>query len=266
MRELSGSNTRTQHSSLRVALAIAAATLSLILAHGITPLAAQAHPAGNTHVMYSCTSHCYGTTNFYLQKAIDGGSTNITVEQMTCTGCENCPLNQYPYCVGFIDNEMWVQNNGATNWVEAGYTTYPSPAREDYFWADNDSNGYYEHDLQGVPAGDYGNSTNFYIDRYTSNEFQVVIESNNYYTSGLSTNNSMTPTNVVIGQEEHNIGTAMAYEAYYTFNAYIDSSQNFHYLTFRGTETHNNPPHEGWITYPSPTGAGSTGGEMWTYS
>jgi hypothetical protein len=217
---------------------------------------------------YSCAGDCHAI-NDWQNGTINGSATQISVVHLTCSPT---------YCSsgGFVDNEMWLQKLTSPNnppgyqcpcyWVEAGYSTYSNDhlTRVDYFWADKRPiYGYVEHDLASVPSGDYGNYASVYINRSSSSSFEVTINSPGYYFDGSSTNNSMSPNDINIGQELYGTNGALAPNADLIDNAYIDTSNNFYYQTTMGNRTEDGPPYAWWAIYPTPPNS-STGGDLVT--
>lgn len=215
--------------------------------------AAAARPA------YSCTPyHCFGEVTW--PGSNNGAHTTLGVVQLYCTpGATLCGQGW------FVDNEMWV-NAGSYYWVEAGYSTYSNDhaTSVDYFWADSRPNyGYFEHVLSSA-SSDYGNSVNLTIQRAGSRTFEVSLVSPNFSWVDYSTNNSMSPNSITIGQElnANSASGAWANTAVFTNNQYVNAYTNtFHYQSLNGNQNVQNPPHAGWLTYPSDS---STGGGFWT--
>ena len=148
---------------------------------------------------YSCTGpHCYGTS-VWSSTSYYGGSTNISVVNLSCTPSV-CGLD-----AGAVDNEMWLDGKvgQTTYWVEAGYSTYSTDHTTtiDYFWADSrPCCGYAEHVEGQVPSGDFGHNTSFQVYSLCCQEFQVEIYSPSVTYNGTSTSNSMAPSDVKIGR------------------------------------------------------------------
>jgi hypothetical protein len=224
----------------------------------------QVAKAAPARPLYACTYHCYGY-NDWPGGPINGSVTYIKIVQLSCsfTSCSNGP---------FIDNEMWLNDltnpNGACPcFVEAGYTTIAGShqTRYDYFWGDNRPTwGIFFHDLAQIPAGDYGNYTQFYINRSGSSSFQVYVASANYNATQYSTSNSMTPGDINIGSELYGTAGASAPTAHFIYNIWIDTSGVSHYQSVNGTLKYLNgpPPYRGWTTPPIYS---SSGGDLYTY-
>ena len=144
---------------------------------------------------------------------------------------------------------MWLVQPGSTQyWVEAGYATYSSAFSHtvQYFWADQrPSGGYNEHPLSSVASGDYGFPTYFNILYVGSNQYRVSIQG---YTSGshqyYSTNNTMQPTLIQMGQELAGSGSASApYAAFFGRYGYTTSGGSYALPLSDASKIHSDPPY-----------------------
>jgi len=146
---------------------------------------------------------------------------------------------------------MWLDGNQGAYWVEAGYATYATDHANnvEYFWADSRPNGggYSEHVEGLVPSGDYGKYTNFQIYQLCCNSFYVVMYSPSVTYNGTSTANSMSPSDVKIGQELFGLYGASAPTASFINNGYFDVNNNEHSYTTQGTYGGSSPPYKTWV-------------------
>lgn len=233
------------------------AALAMLSLFGIIGLA---YPA--SALAYSCPSSCYAGIDW--AGAVNGAATEVLVNNISA------PSGQR------LQNEQWLIDRATsactTNpyrscWVEGGYTVgsvwigyVGSPY---YFWADiRPGYPYAEHDIALVPSADVGSLVSVNIDRDTgvSNQFDVAFDSPNYYGGGQSTANTMSPTDIVIG-EELNGGSSGASSPLtgWNYNQWIDSGFVYHYQTADGSMVGpNNPPYGQWGVLPSQS---STGGQ-----
>ena len=223
---------------------------------------------------YSCgnpsSGHCYGITDWnWTGTAANGSSTKISIVNLNCAD----------YCNdGFIDDEMWLQQNGngacptGACWVESGYYHGSGVASTVYFWADSRPNGTFNlHFLSTVPTGDYSHTTTFTIvQTATWNQWEVVISDyvGNQWIN-YSTNNGMTPDEIIIGMELAGPGGMSAPRADFTYNQWHSSAGwNYQtsgtgYVPFHNAPSPNPPPYGG--TASSPNGSTNHGGDIYTY-
>lgn len=190
-----------------------------------------------------------------------GSATNITVVHLSClNGCSN----------GFVNDEMWLQQEGNTAcsgdlcWVEAGYIQ--GSGFEDYFWADNRPNGgFFYHELTEVPGADYGHATTFIINRTsTTTKWLVdIYDSAGNSWVNYSTNNSMAPNEIVIGQELAGGGGASAPRADFTHNVYYSGSGSAYQNNQGSGFVAARPPYGGIAAVPA--GNTNAGGDIYTY-
>lgn len=246
-------NTKALISVIAVAILLQTALFSF----SSTTIAAKA--------LYSCKYHCYGLVDWSKNQypSIDGGQTVISMVELSCSPSA-CGNANPPW---FIDNEMWLYGNGGQNyWVEDGYSTYSNghSTRIDYFWADSRPNGggYTEHDLATVPSGDFGHNSTFQIYGLCCSEYQVEIYSPSNIYNGTSTANSMSPTDVVIGQELFGTSGASAPTANFVDNEYINTSGGGVYFTTAPNPQQSSPVHAVWAVKPA---SGNSGGKLQTY-
>lgn len=221
----------------------------------LVPTTAHAATASNYSCGNTASLHCYARQD-WPGGPINGADTTISVVRMAGGN-------------GFVDNEMWVADCDPNNifctsphWIETGYIALYTGS-EQFFWSDlrpQDSN-LNQHLLGSIPSGDYGNTAYFEISRYTSNSFQVILSSPFVGMVNYSTNNSMTPGDILIGQELAGSSGASAPRAYYTDNQWIDTGNHYDYQASLGSYHGDNPPYVGWTTLPTKS---STGGVLWT--
>jgi hypothetical protein len=238
------------------------------------PIDAHADATAQTYICGTPQSnHCYGQT------AWAGGNyglwTDIWVTPISCNGVL-CATT------GFVDDEAWLTNADASNWVEAGYTTIPvlnvnSDAIFDftssqvYFWADQRPGaGFYVDLLGAVPGQDYGEYTHTVIlaNDPSSQSFNVIMWSEsgatNYWFESFP--NSMPVGQIIVGQELAGLGGAYADRAYFSHNAFATAplANNTFYGVFQSTDgvvTSLNPPYGSWYVHP---GYSLPGGEFTT--
>ncbi|HVU70210.1 MAG TPA: hypothetical protein VHD63_23980 [Ktedonobacteraceae bacterium] len=229
------------------------------------------HPKSN--------GHCYATRDW--PGATPGAFTNLSpYGSIYCGGCD-----------GFIDNELWLSDTTSSQcttqgcWVEAGIEAISSSDSYDctssgnavcLFWADSRPNGggFHHHALDWL--GDDGmdldpwyffvkirNNTN---NSASGNTWYVDVQS--YYNStlisddtGLSTNNNMTPRDIIIGSELDAIpGYAWAGENDFQYNQWLDTSGNWHEQTALPYDDGTDGPPDGWWTQ----NPNSTNGGIWS--
>lgn len=192
---------------------------------------------------YSCGdatsgTHCYGITTSvsgYYGMANDGlkaSRTNILVVPMQCNACGGINTTS-----GFIDNEMWLGDNhnpSQAYWVEVGYKTESNffSSWEEYFWADvrpvdKTVANLNFHNWGNIPSGDYQHTDTFYAwqDSQAVNQFDLAIHTTQGGSfTGASTNNTMAPSLIQMGQELAGNAGAYAPFANYTYRYYTNSS------------------------------------------
>jgi hypothetical protein len=235
-----------------VFVALALVTVALSLTQSFKPSVALA---------YTCVyDHCYGRvdwTGAFNGETWDasivhmsGGNSRITNE----TWVSDCD----PY---YFDNLDCTGPGRTPHWVETGYVSDSNG--EYYYWADQRpvDNTYHEHDLNQAGSCDYGNYTYFDIHRYTSSSFEIDISSCSYGVQAYSTNNTMSPSAILTGQELVGTSGASAPRAYFINNTWIGTDGVYHYWGSNGGIYGANPPSAGWSTLPSNS---STGGVLWT--
>ena len=228
--------------------------------------------------------HCYATVDW--SGPTPGAFTNLSpFGSMSCGSCG-----------GFIDNEMWLSDTTDSQcvndldegcWVEAGieaissadsYDCDPGITATCLFWADARPNGGGFHHHPGGIVGPDGTDLDlwyFFVtlrnndnNNATGTNWSVDIQG--YYndglvidTSGLSTNNSMTAQDIIIGSELGSVnGAASAGQNDFQYNMWLGSSGSWSEQTnqtaFNGT---NGPPNGWWIESPN-----SVTGGIWATS
>lgn len=238
----------------------------------IATVIAALHISGYTRIpnalAYSCSTaenpsgHCYEVQRW--PNPVTGSATNITVVHLSCVN--NC-------VDGFIDDEMWLQEFNNPNcttgncWVEAGYLI--GSASLEYFWADSRPNGgFFFHPITSVPGADFGHQTTFIINRTsTTTKWMVDI----YDGAGnswinYSTNNSMAPNQILVGQELAGAGGASAPRADFTHNVYYSGSGSAYQNSVGdGIITINGAPPPYAVMAARPAGNANSGGDIYTY-
>ena len=201
---------------------------------------------------YSCSIRCYGAVEW------DGGVTGSDVRISVV------PIYDNQSGGGHINNEMWLQDTihysnptyGAS-WIEIGYRS--TGGVESYFWAQirPQDSALYTQVLLTVPSGDYNSTPYFEIQRDTSSQFHMIINSPNYSFNGYSFANSMQPNLITTGQELSGASTASAYQASWTHSQYV-ASGGVHVYQFRDGdhEYSESPLLSWWASHPSPGGTG----------
>jgi hypothetical protein len=163
---------------------------------------------------YNCNDHCYGiaTTNI---SGIRGVEVDMDISRISC----NC------YNPSFVDNEVWLEASGGLYWVEVGYSTY-SPTSVKYFWADfRPGSVYHEHNPSGnIPSNDYGTTGYFQIYPSGTNAWFVLVDTQNTYWYGYSTSNTMSPSEIQMGQELAGTSGESAPYAAFTQRYYINQN------------------------------------------
>ena len=151
--------------------------------------------------------------------------------------------------------------------MEAGYQV--GSVSQFYFWADSRPNGgFFNHFVTYVPGVDYGHATTFVITRSNpTTTWQVnIYDSSGNSWLAYSTNNSMAPDEIIIGQEIAGSSGASAPVADFTHNVWFASSGS-HYQSNSGSGFHPSPagaPNKGVIAEP-PAGDSNAGGDIETY-
>lgn len=229
--------------------------------------------------------HCYNEV--YWIGSLPGSYTQL--EPYGALKCQNCS--------GFIDNEMWLadytssqcssSSNGAC-WIESGISTWPAnesnschPGTDStcLFWADNrpGSGGYHEHSLfnfgsDGVDLTPYSINVTLYNDAGSSYHGSTWDVSTSVFDNGSdvsdgfgqSTNNSMSPSYMIIGSELSNSG-ATAGNNYFDYSEWESGSGSWNYQKNAGDNGSTNSPPDGyWVTKPCSC-TGNTGGTYVTY-
>jgi hypothetical protein len=246
---------------------------SLAVSLSVTLLLALMYPA--EALAYSCggatSGHCAGLAQWYGYT--NGMASTITVTAISSGGDR-------------IQNAAWLedahtttcqQNGYGACWIEAGYVVggttqgyYSSPV---YFWADlRPGSIYFDHLLQTVPQGDYGQTLDVLIElQSTPGTWYVGMSSpgfNSDYSPSpqFSMNNSMVPDWIHVGQElagtQNNAGSPATD---WTYNQWMDNLGSYHFQTtdgWGGTPRSDNPPYASWAIPPSQS---STGGDLVAY-
>jgi hypothetical protein len=228
--------------------------------------------------------HCYATVDWYGPTV--AAFTNLSpYGSMSCGGCG-----------GFIDNEMWLSDTSSSQcvndssggcWVEAGIEAISSADSYDcqsgsnatcLFWADarpGTSGGFHHHSLYAV-GGDGTDLGPWYFYVYLQN-YSGVESGNTWFAevdayeygslvadwTQLSTNNQMTPLDIIVGSElAANNGDASASQNDFQYNQWMDSSDNWHEQTSLASNNGTNgPPYGSWTDLPN-----SVDGGIWTTS
>ncbi len=237
-----------------------AVALAALLAPGLLrPNAARAYECVNHDDRPG--NHCYGVTIWGSDEGrgtFAGGATTIQVPRMT-----------YNTDWQHITAEMWVVDGPTGGWIEIGVFTGRSldgsgNGSTVYFWADNRPNlGYIEHNLGNVPNGNYGYNTDveIYRDPYTANQYHLYMRSSAGDVQHLpvSTNNSMQPSHVHIGQELYGRDGGISGQGRWSYNKWIGSDMVRHYQGVNGNPRIDNPPFAGWGVNQAPSQTGTGG-------
>lgn len=137
-------------------------------------------------------------------------------------------------------------------WVEDGYWASSSfSSYQEYFWADHrpvDCGGCVNvHVFGPVPSDDYGYNPQFTIHYVGNNEYQVTVTSPHYAPNAYSTNNSMTPTLVQMGQELSGTSGASAPDARFSYRYYWDETGSYIAIDYSYGTTYDHPPYLGYV-------------------
>ncbi len=207
-----------------------------------------------TALAYSCNSHCYGLQIW--DGNVNGAQTQVTIANLSCTG--SCASG------GFIDDEMWLLDYHTkachldaffSCWVEAGYSN--DGAGTYHFWADvRPIDGkYHLHPL--MQASSY--PTVYTLEGVCCQQFEVGLiflypcRYGCRYTY-FSTQNSMSPDDIQIGQELLGTGGASASRADFSNNYWqgsINGGWNLQgYGNGPGVSDPNPPPYAAWVNPP----------------
>lgn len=259
---------------LEVRLLLTIVSMTSFLAFGIigvpTANAATSGVLIPSTTTYSCNAHCYGRDLW--PGGITGGATTITVNHMSSGD-------------GFVDDEIWVAqpNNSSGDcssnlnfcWVEAGYAAGGSNngASEYFFWADVrpcSCGGYHEHDSANLQSGDYGSVVNIGIYQASSSTWTVNVFGGATSITGTSIAQTMSPSNILIGQELAGTSGANAPTAHFTSNEWRNRSGIWSEQGVDGTLdpclanicTNVNPPWAGWVSGRDPHNY--SGGDFYT--
>lgn len=225
------------------------AQLSVLLI--LHPQIAHAAPSNSIspQISYNCFDpHCYGVNDWF-------GGTNGVFSAISVVHLSGADY--------LVDDEEWlftsnrmcaIDNQGDTAFcdVEAGYI-YRNGGNEAWFWVDIRPNGglYHEHDSPALASGDYGNVADMTINpNGTPGQWSVQIVGHSSSYGGTSTNDSIAPNAIQIGQELYGFGGANAPKALFQDNEWLSSSSGWYYQYVDGTIDYyrnpNNPPWAGW--------------------
>jgi len=236
---------RNRELQLRTVLAVTVLTLTLALST-VRPYRVAADTLAEP--TWNCILHCWGAIVW------NGGTSGI----YTSISVTSIYSNSQDY---FVNNEGWMANVDQGTWVEAGYKALYGERR--YFWedfrpGDINPNRYL---LAAVPSADIGGRVGITLSRTSSNSFDVILQSNTYTLRNYSTNNSMQPDSMQIGQEVFaQPGTTTAPEASWIYNQWREDNGTWHFQNRLQDDYRNNSPpiHSQWAQFP--TDAGSNGG------
>lgn len=224
----------------------------------------QPAPSGY-HCGTPCCGHCYAIAIFSDGKPkaypadqsseIFGYKTYINVTTGMASGD------------GFIDDEIWLKAFDGPGWIEAGYKT--DSLGQHYFWAENDETTgiFVQHFLGPIPQADVDNYVwieifNDGVPYTTSPLFSIVILGNATNSPTFfraSTSNAMWSTGqdkfaeVNFGQELQGSSGALANNAFFIHNSWMDSTGVWRVRTADTEVQINKPPYGGWIMTPSST-------------
>lgn len=214
---------------------------------------------------YQCGSpfsgHCFGT-NLWNGNT-NGVQTHLDIRQIDCTTCSYAT---------FVNVAQWYYTSNREYWIEVGYGSFNYPTeryntfnhRVSYYWTDvRPGWGYYEHEMEIVPAGDYG--PNKYVDveiqtTNTPNQYRVFLISPNYAPpTSYSTDNTMgLGYTIMVGGEVAGSHGAAIPDLYIYDNRWIDSAGNQHLQWEDGYSIFNpGPINSGWAFRPSQYRGGS---------
>ncbi len=260
---------------LEMRLLIAVVSLSCLIAFS-TMRIQTANAATTTQFVpattsYNCLAHCYGRDLWTFPGAITGGAVTITVN----------PMAQGD---GFVTNEMWVDQPNISSgdcanqvdncWVEAGYAAGGSSngAQEYFFWADVrpcSCGGYHEHDSANLLGGDYGNVVNVGIFSNGSSTWDINVFGAATSLSGVSTGQTMNPTEILQGQELVGLSGVNTPTAHLTDSEWRDTNGVWSVEGADGTLDpclngcpNINPPWSGWVKGSDPRNF--SGGDFYT--
>lgn len=220
-------------------------------------------PSAEAHPLYSCTGHCYAYVKW--SNAVDGASTYISVEFITCGSCN-----------GFVNNEIWYVGSSGTEacpssgcWVETGYSTWGNPnhhvapsctggVANCFFWAQDSSAGYEEHATANITQ--YGVLAPAEIQRNSSNHNNWDVYINGYHYTALNNHFGYGGTTAVIeiGEELYGTSGAASPRIDWEYNAWLGiNGSNYQYQHANGNvPPPNNPPYGKWETPPSSSSIG----------
>jgi len=163
---------------------------------------------------------------------------------------------------GFIDDEMWLTARDGPGWIEAGYMD-DTVLGEHYFWAENDeiTGIFVSHSLQAVPQADVGSYVAVEIfatgsDLTTSTSFTVNIRgvATNFSQTGITNAMWSASTDqfaeVHLGQELAGSQGALANDAFFVNNSWMDSGGHWRLQSATTTSSVDQPPYGGWVQDP----------------
>ena len=218
---------------------------------------------------YACgtpsAGHCYGNNRWTQPTEYFGAYTDVRQARMAC------PAG----CGGFVDNEIWMVDNGSPGcranrfgmcWVEAGSIALDGINSPVFFWADarpTNQSTFNLHLLGNVdPVGTQDHYMILKDGRVRPNSFLVFIYNDGLRTlyggaSTIPTGNPMAAHRIDIGQELAGTQFASADRADYTRNIWavgpLGPEYVFWYVrqTAPGLVGSANPPTASWTISPA---------------
>ncbi len=159
-----------------------------------------------------------------------------------------------------INNTIWLVDTTSNYWVEAGYRS--NLGITNYYWGDVRPSDpmYRRHLMTQIPGQHYGSGLDINISRENDNTSFVAafhVNAVGYSSYNYSTNNTMIPGHIDIGQELSGTTGSHADPAAFTYNQWQTSDGYYHMQTDNGYTTYVGGPPQGYFSeYPSASAIG----------
>lgn len=232
---------------IRVVSVLGAIWLVIMACGGQTVNPATGYTCGEGNA--SCNAQDWTQNSEYRGYKID-----VTTEHLSCTAdCYAGGVN------GRVNNTVTLLDTGANGFIRIGYQTHNVGGTNTqiwYFWDQNRPGLGYQVNWQGqVPSNAIGQWAEYDVHatgpgNYSVSLNQTLSGGGSSGFSGSSTSNSMSPNQIVFGQQLIGHAGAAADVAFFQHMQWYDSGSGLHNITDYGSWHEDAPPYGRWIIDP----------------